>query len=76
MKIIKVNQISLVERDIIEIDDYKDFEIVHRDMFTSNSIVYALNDMLYMLSPDVAFLHRRKNGIKTGIGKNNTSSQS
>lgn len=64
MKIVKANQITLTDKDIIEVDTYDDFEIIHRDMFTTNTYAYDLNGMLYLLSQEVAYLHRRKNGLK------------
>ena len=64
MKIIKSNQITLTDKDIIEIDDYKDFELIHRDMFTSNTFVYDLNGMLYLITMEVAYLHRLKEDKK------------
>ncbi len=59
MNEIKVNQITLIEKDIVEIDEYKDFELIYRDMFNSRTFVFNLNGMLYLLGSEVAYLHRR-----------------
>jgi len=38
----------------------KDFELIYQDMFTSTTPVYNLNGMLYLLTSEIAYMHRLK----------------
>ncbi|MBW2986686.1 hypothetical protein KY333_04930 [Candidatus Woesearchaeota archaeon] len=54
MKIIKVNDIQLVEKDVIEITNKEDFEMLNKDLF-SDSIVFDLKGVWYLIGDEVAY---------------------
>lgn len=56
MKIIKVKDIKLVEKDIIEIVDKKSFLKIKKDIF-KEGFIFDLNSVWYLIGTDVAYCY-------------------
>lgn len=59
MKIVKVNSISLVEKDVIELADLEGFEAV-KERFFESTMVFDLKGTLYLIGKEVAYTFRTK----------------
>ena len=54
MKVVKVNKIQFVEKDIVEVKNKADFERINLELF-GDSFVFDLNGVLYLIGTEVAY---------------------
>lgn len=57
MKRIKVKSISLVEKDVIEVENEADFIKLYDYLFKDN-LVFDFNGVLYLIGSEVAYFYK------------------
>jgi len=59
MKIIKVNSINMTEKDVVEVDNYADFERINFEIF-KDTFVFDLKGVYYLMGTEVVYTYNTK----------------
>ena len=64
IKVIKVKQLGLMDKDMVELKDFNDFVTINKMFFNNKGLIYAFDNNFYMVGADIVFIYSRNGSVK------------